>query len=53
MDKKESIEFCVNLVRDFISDYCDGELNLLCEIDLEKIDGTSKYGKPVEYFKAG
>lgn len=49
MNMIESKSYCIELVMDFIKEYCDEDIEQLCSVDIEKIEENSKYGKPNDY----
>lgn len=49
MDKRESIENCQKIVREFLIKYCNNDLTRLLSFDIGAIEERGEFGKPKEY----
>lgn len=49
MNREESKKYCVNLICDFVKEYCGGRIDQLCLIDINKVEKDIRFGKPKEY----
>lgn len=49
MEQNESIEYCKNIVRSFLFEYCDNNLDKLLDFDIDQLEHDIKFGKPPEY----
>lgn len=49
MNREEDKKYCIDLICDFVKEYCDENIDRFCSIDISKIEEDGKYGKPKEY----
>jgi hypothetical protein len=49
MNREESKKYCVKLLKSFIEEKLNGDINNICKFDLAKLDKDDKFGKPKDY----
>lgn len=49
MNREESKEYCIELLKRFIKEKLNGDINQICMFDLTKLEEDSTFGKPSDY----
>lgn len=49
MNREESKRYCVELLKNFVEDKLNGNIDIICKFDLAKLEKDEKYGKPKDY----